>query len=351
MTKKILDKYFQFKFLIFGIRIIILIISFIYLIYIFYINFLPFGYNKEFIINVGSKDDTTVSEFYLLPNNDLSDSKIDINNQSYRKLNGSVLARIRPKVNLKLANVKVIVDGKNVGIIPPTINFEPNMITEWDYVWDFSKKIPEGFVGDAFLFEGGTHFSNSRLEFKDTTNDFENQAFSVYIKWKPTNNQNNNQQIIGHFNWELWQNKESVTFRVGKMNNSQGSVFLINYPITEDFFNKKHTALAIYNPEENGYIELYVDNTFVDRKYFGTDKIWTEYGNQNLSLGWTPHFYGKSQYYAGTIFQVNIISKNILQFQPEANFEITSDTMPDIQIVSTYNNALIKQIKLNVRKK
>ena len=38
-----------------------------FLLYVLYINFLPFGYNKTFVINVGSANDTKVGEFYLEP--------------------------------------------------------------------------------------------------------------------------------------------------------------------------------------------------------------------------------------------------------------------------------------------
>lgn len=344
-------KYRIFKDHIFWIRFTAYAIPLAFLLYVLYVNFLPFGYNKTFVIEVGGPNDTIDDNFYLISASGLSERKIDINNQSYRELDGSVFTVFKTQINLDGATAEMSITGENVSIIPPVINFDPDTITDWDYNWDFSKKIPEDFIGNAFLFEESVYFNNSRLELPDSADKFESDPFTVYVEWEPKNSENNSQQIVGHFNWELWQNKESVSFEIGKMNNSQGLRYSIRYPIDSNFFNKKHTALAVYSPGENGYFELYIDGNFANRIYFGTDKIWTGYGNQNLSLGWSRHFYEKKEYYTGAIFRVSIVSKNILQFASKTNFGITTTNMPDIQIVSTSDKALIRQIKLNISKK
>src|SRR3989338_2800467 len=53
------------------------------LLYVLYINFLPFGYNKTFVINVGAQDDTS-GEFRLDPSRYLSDRKTANDGTIYR---------------------------------------------------------------------------------------------------------------------------------------------------------------------------------------------------------------------------------------------------------------------------
>jgi hypothetical protein len=217
-------------------------------------------------------------------------------------------------------------------------------------------------MGNAFVFDGATYFNGtSRLDLPNTADKFENRALSVYVEWEPRDSENNTQQIIGHYNWELWQNKDSVSFQVGRMNNAQGPTYSIKYPVTApvDFFNKKHTALAIYNPislqnPQNGYIELFIDGNFAGRTYFGIDTIWKDYnGTQDLSIGWTPHDYQKSPHFTGSIYRVNTISRNILQPQSEITLTATNNDPIYISIISTSAiststaTSTIRQINLN----
>jgi len=72
-----------------------------FLLYVLYINYLPFGYHKTFTINVGSNNDTKVSEFYLEPSPDLSERKTAADGTPYRELNGMATAVFKPNVVLK----------------------------------------------------------------------------------------------------------------------------------------------------------------------------------------------------------------------------------------------------------
>jgi len=101
---------------------------------VLYINFLPFGYNKTFTINVGSPSDTKVSEFYLEPSPDLSDRKTNTDGSTYRGLNGMATAVFKPNVVLKNAKITVEVEGDGVSLIPPYIDFDPNSV-QWDKSW------------------------------------------------------------------------------------------------------------------------------------------------------------------------------------------------------------------------
>jgi len=347
---------------IFWARFFAYAIPLTFLLYVLYLNFLPFGYNKTFIIDVGSQNDTKAGEFYLEPSKDLSERKVASDGTTYRELNGSAYAVFKPKAVLKNAKIAVSVVGDGISIIPTVLDFDPSTITDWDYDLDFTKEVPKDLMGNAFVFDGATYFNGtSRLDLPNTADKFENRALSVYVEWEPRDSENNTQQIIGHYNWELWQNKDSVSFQVGRMNNAQGPTYSIKYPVTApvDFFNKKHTALAIYNPislqnPQNGYIELFIDGNFAGRTYFGIDTIWKDYnGTQDLSIGWTPHDYQKSPHFTGSIYRVNTISRNILQPQSEITLTATNNDPIYISIISTSAiststaTSTIRQINLN----
>lgn len=155
-------------------------------------------------------------------------------------------------------------------------------------------------IGDGCVYFDGA----KRLVLPDTADKFEEGPFAIYAEWIPEV-ATDYQQIIGHYNWEILQNEKSVSFQVGRMSTSTGSTYKISYPIDKNFFNKKHHLLAIYSPAEenalNGYIELFVDNAFSGQAYFSDKIIWKNYGDQNLSLGWTPHNYNENPHLQGSI--------------------------------------------------
>jgi len=318
-----------------------------FLLYVLYMNFLPFGYNKTFTIDVGSGNDTKISEFYLEPSKDLSERKTNGDGNTYRELNGTAYAVFKPNTVLKDAQVTVSVEGEGVSIIPPVIDFKPEDV-KWDYSWDFTQsKKPEelGLTGNAFPFDGAMYFDGkSRLELPNSADKFEDGPFTVYVEWTPQDNQNNSQEIIGHYNWELLQNKDNVEFRVGRMEDPiNGLVYKINYFFNEDkeFFNLKHSALAIYYPAKessmNGYIDLFIDNNFAGRSYFGIEKISKKYGQKNITFG-TSH--GTQNMYNGSVNKTYIINKKI-NFDNNSLSFIFNNSTPEISI-SGYNGKLNK---------
>jgi hypothetical protein len=148
-----------------------------------------------------------------------------------------------------------------------------------------------------------------RLVMPNTADKFEDGPFTVYAEWTPEKAEDG-QQIIGHYNWEIWQNEKTVSFQVGRMSSSTGPMLTISYSIGKEFFNKPHSLQAIYSPAStstkdnlivNGRIKLFVDGTFAGQEYFANEIIWKDYGNQNLSLGWTQHNYGKNPNFRGII--------------------------------------------------
>lgn len=324
-----------------------------FLTYVLYINYLPFGYNKTFTIDVGSANDTTVGEFYLEPSPDLSERKTNPDGTTYRELNGIAKIIFKPNVVLKNAEITVSVEGEGVQIIPPVIDFNPDDY-DWDYAWDFTKKdtaftpkvsdrakadwksctstaitttaddaetaddsttaeeiceqipVPD-LTGNAFWFDGGINFNGtSRIEMPGTEDMFEDGTFTVYLEWVPTNLEANFQQIFGHYNWEIVQNTNSVIFQVGRMGSTTGAFYNVKFSTNETFLNKKHSLLAVYSPDNSeknsGYIELYVDNNFAGRTLISNDNIWKDYQTYTLSLGKSNH--GQANYYVGSVQKI-----------------------------------------------
>jgi len=317
-----------------------------FLLYVLYMNFLPFGYHKSFVINVGSADDTKVGEFYLEPSKDLSERKTAADGTTYRELNGTANVVFKPKAVLKNAEVTVSVEGEGVSIIPPVIDFDPSTV-KWDYSWDFTKEIPKDLTGNAFMFDGAATFNgkDTRLQLPDSADKFEDGPVSIYAEWTPTDSSKDDQQITGHYNWEITQNKDCVTFSVGRMNNTDGQVYKINKTVDQSFWGYKHNLLAVYSPSENGYIELFLDNYLVDHISIGNNKTWADYGKYNLSWGWSPHNSGTNPHIMGSINKTSIVTAAII---PKNN-KFNSGKDSDVQVVVA-GTGKFEEININVNK-
>ncbi len=323
-----------------------------FLLYVLYLNYLPFGYHKTFTINVGSPNDTKVSEFYLEPSKDLSEPKTAQDGTTYRELNGMATAVFKPNVVLKNAEVTVEVKGDGVSLIPPQIDFDPNSV-KWDYSWDFTKGTPSALtnINDrAFELEGGTYFDGTaQVEMASSSDMFEEGPFAIYAEWTPTNEIDDYQEIVGHFNWELFQNRNGVSFRIGRMNDSQGLFYTINskFDDPDTFFNQKHTCLVQYIPDKRtskGYIEMYVDNKFVERKPIFGDAIYKDY-NQKINLSFGKSEYSVAHFYDGLVWGIKIGSPVQIQ-QNQITILNFSDSASRIQL-SSNSTTTLTQITLN----
>ncbi len=305
------------------------LIPLIFLAYVLYINYLPFGFEKTYVVKVGSESDTAISELYLEPSRGLSVRKIDGNGSTYRELNGAANVTFKPKVCLESSHVEAATNDPDIHIIPPIISLSSEM-SRWDHAWNFTKGVPKAFASSsAFLFDDSTYFNgNTRLELPNSHNYYENGPFSILATWMPGNDQEDFQEIIGHYNWELLQNKSSVSFQVGDMDKYGGPKYSIVHPIDASFFNRIHTVLATYYPADqtnmSGYIELVVDGTFSGRTYFENEKIWPDYNaNKNLSLGKSLH--GIARYFKGNIYSVDITNQPVqIPAKSKISFDLTS---------------------------
>lgn len=283
-----------------------------FLLYVLYINYLPFGFSATYTIAVGAPGDTDASKpFYLEPSQSLSGRMTDASSTPYRTLNGLAYAVFNPGVVLKNATITAsVTGGPGISIIPPTINFDPSSV-KWDYSWDFASATPSDLTGNAFHFDDCEYFDGkSQLQLPDSSDKFESGPFTVYAEWTPQDSTDDFQEIVGHYNWELLQNHDSVSFQIGRMNNATGPFYSVDYPVTSSFFKQEHTAVAIYSPSlENGYIDLYVDEHWAGRSYFGNSNIWPEY-NENKPLTFGKAAHGAANYLLGCVYKINFDNVN-----------------------------------------
>jgi hypothetical protein len=338
---------------VFWVRFSAYAIPLVFLIWVLWWNYSPLGYNKTYVIDVGSKSDIT-GRFYLEHSKDLSESKTDSKNNNYREINGTVYAIYKPKFVLKDTRLVFEAKGGDIFMMPLSITDDYTNYT-WEYNWDFTQnKLPEELIGNIDLNREGCAYFNgidTRLELRNSKDLFETEAFTVYAKWRPDNNSSSSQQIIGHYNWELWQNKDNVEFRVGRMNDAQGRFYSIKAHFlvdTEDFFSVKHSMLATYNPTpDGGYIDLYVDELYAGRTYFGIDRIWQDYnGNRNISLGKSDH--RDTDYFRGCIYNLGITKGVGVNQSKSVSFRLSGPDEVQMPIMSK-GTASLNKIILHVQ--
>lgn len=348
---KKIRSWFQKRTKAFWLRTIAYVIPIGFLLYILYFNFLPFGYSKSFMIQVGSYGDKS-GEFSLESTPGLGDRMTANDGTTYRELSGFGFATYKPSAILRHATGTVSVSEPGVYLIDPTLSFDPNSLS-WNKNWDFTSSITSEFQGTTTSMNGCADFNGANsLELPNSDDEFENGPFSVYVEWDPKDEVADSQEIIGHSNWELFQDKSDVRFQVGKMNGSNGMIYSIRHPIDDDFFNMRHSAFAIYYPESatntNGYIDLYVDNEFTGRTYFLGDTIWSDpNASENLTLGKSAN---EDAYFNGCIYTAKILNQEIDTTARTVTFPIQglkkSYSVPLINASST--SVILKSVNLNV---
>lgn len=330
-----------------GLKIGAYLIPAILLLAVFYVNFLPFGYNKEYTMSV-DENGTVHSSSKNVWLEDAKGNKLTTLQDIYNY--GYINVVAKPKVVLRNAIVKAEIEGDNVYFAEPNISMNPK---DWDYWWNFTKGIPKPLKGKAkydpnkscVYFNGS---NNETLYYPNSEDMFENDSFVVYAEWMPENSNGTNQQIIGHYNWDIFQSGNTLSFSVGRLENKSGARITINYPINGNFFNKTHEAIAIYKADKEngmGYFELYVDGEFAGRKTINNQTIWEDYNsNKDLTFGKSKH--GSSEYFMGCIYSGGF---NYEEIEYAKRTEInTKDRRTGIPIVGEGN---LSSIKLNLVQK
>jgi hypothetical protein len=315
-------------------------------IYITYVNVLPFGYKRESTLTVGQTDDT-LNEFKILPSSTWGNRETDANGTSFRTLDGSAYLLYEPGVVLTDATVNANISGENVALYTPEISFDKNSVS-WKSMWDLTSKLPSSFTGTPYLFDNCTYFDGkSLLTLTDSKNKYEKGPFTVYVEWLPMQDLDS-QQLVGHFNWEIFQSKNFVVFQLGRTSNPDVPFYSIKAPIDAQFFNKKHTVIVQYKPDlSDGYIEMFLDGKFIERKYIKNAVLEAEYGDKDLTLGWSSHNYQKNPYFKGCMYSVAFAESIVINPATSVSFSSKEPTV-ELPIVGS---GKVFNININVEKK
>jgi hypothetical protein len=330
------------------IRFLAWTLPILFILTVLYLNFLPFGFHKDYSITIGA-DGSVVSSSSQIYLQDMKGKMITNLSDVYTY--GQVNVIVKPKAVLRNATVNISIinsNSSNVYLAKTNFSVENN---NWDYFWDFTKGIPSPLTGTAKYDKekGCVYFNgslNQTLSYPNSSDMFEDGSFVVYAKWRPEDAQGKAQQIIGHYNWELWQNNDSLRFMIGRLDNKTGSMPSISFPVNESFFDETHEAIAVYKSDKGGfgYMEFYVDNQFVGRKTISNSSIWAEYnGNKDLNMGWSPHNYGNNSYFTGCIYSGRFDYENISHLTVYS-FDSSNKTIQ----IPVLGNGMPQEIKLTV---
>ncbi|MCD5381817.1 MAG: hypothetical protein LR017_00695 [Candidatus Pacebacteria bacterium] len=248
------------------IRIVAITAPIIFLLYTLYINYLPFGYSRTIVLDIGKRHDTNGARILSLePTRDLGDmATLENATSTYRPLHGITHLIFNPGVILEQATTSVTIQGDNVRLLRSVAALDISN-TDWQYYYDFTQNKPlatQGLAGTAFLFEGCLFFNqDATLHLPNITHDLRKDRLAFAVTWKPVNDTLRYQRIIGGTYWDLFQHNHSVRLEVRSPRNIFEKT-IIDYPIAEDFFHHKHTAKVVLDFSHSiPFIEMVVDDT------------------------------------------------------------------------------------------
>lgn len=328
-------------------KILIRLVPVVFILVALYFSLLPLGYDQYYSLNI-SKDGSVHSSSDRFYFEDANGNVV--NNISNLYSLGYVNLVFKPRIFSGRTNVSAVVDG--AGIYFATGNFTA-LNNKGDYFWSFAKSVPSQLWGSA-RFDGNrecVYFDsslNQTLTYQDSKDMFESGSFVVYANWLPEYTGFNNQQIMGHYNWELIQNNNSVKFIIWSLYGKDVSAHSVYYDVNKSFFNKSHEAMAIYFTDKKmgtGYIELRVDNNFAGRVPIGNQVVLAENGENSLTFGLS--FHKNSSYFNGCIYQAGFDYTNVFSgYSNSTKFQLDREVVK-IPIVGSGD---LNSINLVVRK-
>lgn len=302
-------------------------IPLIIVLYLLYFNFVPL--HEIYKLDVGTSTDSDEStELYIVESKELSE-RLFSNDKTFRFQNDSGEVVFKPKTIVENKAIKLEIESDGVYFINYSQEDLPSF--DWQYIWNFKYAEPIHMYGDAKINQEKNclYFNGkSKKVLNNTKDEFEKGPFTVYVEWLPEENNKSFQQLIGHMNWELSQEKNSVRFSIGKTIPDEKFFSIAKIIKKDDFFGKKHVVVAIYNPGENGYIELFVDGDYSNRLYIGNNVMSEEYGGRDLSFGKTGH--GNSDFFQGCLYEAKF--SNQAYFPYSKTKVITSKNNSDLRV-------------------
>jgi hypothetical protein len=146
--------------------------------------------------------------------------------------------------------------------------------------------------------DSGLNFNeNSSMELLGSYDLFENGSFLVEVEYF-NDNSSKVYPLVGHYNWEIFLNKNKLNLFVGEMNEVEGEVLKLE----NDLYAGENKIQFVYEDDEK--TSLFLNNVLVDEVSHINDSILKNYTN-NLTIGKSYH--EKNLNFEGVIKYVRII--------------------------------------------
>jgi hypothetical protein len=270
------------------------------LLIVLYLNYLPFGYDRTFVIQAGVAGDRD-GQFRLISARDgLSERLTAADGTPYREISGASYAVFSPRAYLRDARVHITIDGDNIVMLPPNIAFDPAA-----YAWDTAS----------------TAGTDSCIAIPDPRSEAlaaalpqsRDEAFSFYAEWTPQADASGLGLLAGTSSLGIVQTRDDVRFTVGSTT--------LKHPVDRDeFFGVRHAVLAAYAPgtaeQPSARIDLFVDGDFAGRIYFDAEQG----PSAPPTAEGTP-----APYYGGCLHDLRLRSEAIDTASTQADFTVSRD--------------------------
>lgn len=212
-----------------------------------------------------------------------------------------------------------------------------------------SSEVRENFeVKDGCIYFDG----KTRLVFPNSSDMFEVGPFAVYVEWVPEKAEDS-QQLIGHWNWEIFQNEKDAQFWIGRV--YEGGPAFSKRKEIKNHLENKNTLLAIYNPISDNnlesYIKIYLNGEISGKVNLKNNTIWRDYGRQDLSMGWSGPTWGppeRTPYFQGSICNIKFVYAELKPQKVNSIEFFSSDSEIIIPIFG--EGGRLKEVELKVQR-
>ncbi len=296
-------------------------------------NFLPFGYEKTFTLDVGSLNDTREE---LRVDEKTMGERQTTERGSFRKIENQGTVIFHPRAVLREATLNLELKGEGLYFIK-----QPDLDIDWDYDFDFTEFKLEGTDSLKYDEDGCVIFDGeTRLVYPDSKDKFEKGPFAVYVEWIPKKREGR-QQLIGRYNWEFYQHKEMVRLSLSTKTHKSYSITSSN---TENLLHQKNNALILYNLS---YVALFVNGKLIEKVNTDSEGLRENYA-RDLSMGHTRHMGGDRPLFEGSICQAKFAYKE-LKPERKDSLGFTVDTRKEMKI-SIFGTGLLEEINAEIIK-
>lgn len=176
--------------------------------------------------------------------------------------------------------------------------------------------------------EDGIETDNSdnrdKVKVPTTSSDFNSGDLTIVCKFIPKTLTGD--YILCRYVWRFFRSgTNNISWVCGRMNNSTGPARGVTSTGNELQIGKEITMCGLYHPDSvggNGYIQFYINGSYIGQTNIGTEIMWTEYGaTAGVRWGtskhgtWTPfeaeHLQTRIYNRILTANEINTLSKSV----------------------------------------